>query len=163
MDLPKDVRSSLVPLEVSNVYSQKVHDVEFCLQLLWLNQVFFKLTTLSTKISICIVYLHIFQRANSLLIRVTRMVTYGTAFLVLGYYGAAFFVSVFQCRPISKAWHSKESGSCIDNDEFRFYTAAVNIITSVLIIVTPLPALSKMRRTRPEVTELMGLILLGLM
>ena len=91
------------------------------------------------------------------------MVTCGTALLVTGYYLAAFFVSIFQCNPVSKSWHSKEQGTCIDLDEFRYYTAAVNIITSVLVITTPLPALSKMRHTRPEITELMGLILLGFM
>lgn len=116
-----------------------------------------------TKLSICLIYYDLFKRANSGLIRATRMVTYGTAFLIIGYYVPAFFVSIFQCSPVSKAWHSKESGMCINVDEFRFYTAAANIITSVLVIATPLPALSKMRHTRPEVTELMGLILLGMM
>ena len=90
------------------------------------------------------------------------MVTYGTTLLIIGYYVSAFFVSIFQCSPVSKSWHSKESGTCIDLDEFRLYTAAANIITSVLVIATPLPALSKMRDSRPEITELMGLILLGM-
>ena len=103
-----------------------------------------------------------FQRANSGLIRATRMVIWGTIALVVGYYVAAFFVSIFQCTPVSKSWHTKEPGTCVDLDEFRYYNASVNIITSVLVIFTPLPALSKMRQTRPEITELMGLILLGL-
>ena len=131
-------------------------------QLLWLNQVFFKLTTMSTKLSICLIYFHIFKKANSRLIRATRMVIYGTTLLIVGYYVPAFFVSIFQCTPVSKSWHPKQPGPCIDLDNFRFYTAAANIVTSVLVIATPLPALGKMRRTRPEVTELMGLILLGM-
>ena len=133
------------------------------IQLLWLNQIFFKLTTMATKLSICLIYHNIFKRANSRLIRATRLVVWALTVLIIGYYVAAFFVSIFQCTPVSKSWHSKEKGTCIDLTEFRYYTAAANIITSVLIIVTPLPALSKMRQTRPEVTELMGLILLGLM
>ena len=132
------------------------------LQLLWLNQIFFKLTTMSTKLSICFIYHGLFQRANSRLVRATRMVTNGTILLIVGYYVPAFFVSIFQCTPVSKSWHSKEPGTCINLDEFRFYTAAANIVTSVLVITTPLPALSKMRHTRPEVTQLMGLILLGM-
>ncbi|KAL9136207.1 MAG: hypothetical protein Q9175_002576 [Cornicularia normoerica] len=117
---------------------------------------------MSTKLSICLIYYHLFQRANSPLIRATRMVTYGLALLVIGYYLPAFFVSIFQCTPVSKSWLSKESGTCVNLDRFRFCTAAANIITSVLVIATPLPALSKMRHTRPEVSELMGLILLGI-
>ncbi|KAL9592818.1 MAG: hypothetical protein Q9179_006338 [Wetmoreana sp. 5 TL-2023] len=144
-DLPSAVRSSPEPLK-----------------LLWLNQVFFKLTTLSAKVSILLVYYHLFKRANSKLIRATRMITSGLIVLVVGYYLAAFLVSIFQCTPVSKSWSRKQPGTCIDLDRFRYYTAAVNIITSVFLIATPLPALSKMRQSRPEVTELMGLILLGL-
>lgn len=115
-----------------------------------------------TKLSICFVYFNVFKRANSRLIRATRVVTVFTALLVVGYYFAAFLVSIFQCTPVSKSWYPKVSGTCIYLDRFRNYTAAINIITSVLVIVTPLPALSKMRQNRPEITELMGLILLGL-
>jgi formate hydrogenlyase subunit 3/multisubunit Na+/H+ antiporter MnhD subunit len=89
--------------------------------------------------------------------------TWVMALLVISYYAAAFFVTIFQCTPVAKSWRPKESGTCSDLDKCRYYTAAANIITSVLIIVIPLPALSKMRHTRPEITELMGLILLGLM
>ena len=46
-------------------------------------------------------------------------------------------------------------------ETFRYCTAAANILTSVLVIATPLPALSRMRHTTPEITGLMGLILLG--
>lgn len=88
--------------------------------------------------------------------------TKGTTLLILGYYVPAFIVSIFQCTPVSKSRHAKESGTCINLDEFRFYTAAANIITSVLVIAIPLPALSQMRHTRPEVTQVMGLILLGM-
>ena len=118
---------------------------------------------MATKLSICLIYFDLFKKANSSLIRATRIVTYGTTFLIIGYYVPAFFVSIFQCSPVSKSWHAKESGTCIDLDKFRLYTAAANIVTSVLVIATPLPALTKMRHTRPEVTELMGLILLGMM
>lgn len=127
-----------------------------------MNQILFKLTTMSTKLSICFIYYGLFKKANSRLIRATRIATYGTTFHIIGYYVPAFLISVFQCTPVSKSWHSKELGKCIDLTEFRFYTAAANIITSVLVIATPLPALSQMRHTRPEVTELMGLILLGI-
>ena len=118
---------------------------------------------MATKLSICAVYNGLFQRANGRLIQATRFVVYVTASLIFGYYSAAFLVSIFQCNPVSKSWNAKEPGRCINLDEFRYYTAAVNIITSVLVIATPLPALSRMRHTRPEVTEIMGLILLGLM
>jgi len=120
---------------------------------------------MSSKLAICLVYHGLFQRANSKLVRATRKMTEATALLIVGYYGAAFFVSIFQCTPVSKSWLSGKhtGGSCIDLLKFRYFTAAANIITSVLLISIPLPALSRMKHTRPEVSELMGLILLGLL
>lgn len=50
----------------------------------------------------------------------------------------------------------------MDAETFRYCTAAANILTSVLVIATPLPALGRMRHTAPEITGLMGLILLGI-
>ena len=118
---------------------------------------------MATKLSICLIYHSIFKRANSTLIRATRLAVWALTLIIIGYYASAFFVSIFQCSPVSKSWQSMEKGTCINLTEFRYYNAAANIITSVLIIVTPLPALSNMKQTRSEVTELMGLILLGLM
>ena len=120
------------------------------------------MTTMSTKLSICLIYRHLFRKVNSRLFRATRIVTHGLTVLVIAYYVPAFFVSIFQCSPVSKSWLSKTAGTCIDLTKFRFYNAAFNIITSVLIIATPLPALCTVRRSRPEVSELMVLILLGM-
>ena len=109
-----------------------------------------------------LIYQRLFKKVNSRLFRATRIVTHGLTLLVIAYYVPAFFVSIFQCSPVSKSWRSKTSGTCIDLTKFRFYNAAFNIITSVLIIATRLPALSTVRRSRPEISELMVLILLGM-
>lgn len=78
------------------------------------------------------------------------------------YYGAATFVATFQCNPVRKAWMTATPGTCIDNNEFRLATAWINVITSFALVFTPLPALHKMKDRRPEVSELIGLIMLGL-
>ncbi len=128
-----------------------------------MNQIFFKVTTLFTKLSLCIVYLKVFKRANSRVIKWTRAINYATAFVVVSNYSVAFFVSTFQCSPVSKAWQTKEAGTCFNMTAFRYSNAWINIVTSVLIISTPLPALFRMKQNGSEVTQLMGLILLGVM
>ncbi|KAF2652201.1 hypothetical protein K491DRAFT_63662 [Lophiostoma macrostomum CBS 122681] len=130
--------------------------------LFWLNQIFFKLSTGLSKLSLCLVYTRLFQRADIRIIRYTRVVVYVITFTVVTYYGAATFVSTFQCNPIRKAWKTATHGTCIDNDEFRLGTAWINVITSFALVFTPLPALHYMKDRRPEVSELIGLILLGL-
>ena len=66
---------------------------------------------------------------------------------------------------MEKSWMPHQEGHCIDLEEFRFYTAAANIITSVLVIAVPLPALLSICVTNsaPRILEVIGLILLGLL
>lgn len=45
---------------------------------------------------------------------------------------------------------------------YRYSTAAFNIITSVIIIALPIPLLLRLKHHRPEVKQLIGLVLLGL-
>jgi hypothetical protein len=127
----------------------------------WINQIFFKVTTIFFKISLCYVYHFLFRKADTRLIRITRWVNYFTAFIVVTYYSAALIVSIFNCIPVAKIWSPGMDGHCIGLNDFRISTAVVNIVTSVLIIATPLPALWKLMHRRIEVTELIILILLG--
>lgn len=124
--------------------------------------VVFKPTYLFTKLSLCLVYAQLFKRADSLTVRITRVLVYLTTFVVVGYYGAATIVSIFQCTPIEKSYFSKTPGTCIDLVQFRFSGHAVNIITSIMVIAIPLPALFQMKDKRPEIKQLLFLILLGL-
>lgn len=120
------------------------------------------MTTLFTKLSLCIAYLGLFKRAAGRLVQWSRRVNYTTALIVVSYYGAAFIVSIFQCTPVSKTWRKSKAGTCIDLTKFRYSTASVNIITSVLVITTPLPVLFRIRSRKNEVTQVIILILLGL-
>ncbi|KAH8804536.1 hypothetical protein F5884DRAFT_417189 [Xylogone sp. PMI_703] len=130
--------------------------------LFWINQLFFKLTTLFSKLSFFFVYQGLFAKNSTMLVRVLRVVNYFTAFLVTTYYFSAFWVSLFQCIPVQKAWKSKTPGHCIENDTFRIVTHAVNVTTSILLITMPLPVLFSIKKRSPEITGFIILILLGL-
>ena len=163
-DLPSRISHSEVPLKVSGTYTDRL--TTYCIdgfQLFWLNQIFFKVTTLFTKLSLCVVYLGLLRRANSKMIQRTRTVIYITMFIVVTSYGSAFLISIFECTPVSKIWQAKEPRKCINMDDFRYYTAVVNLFTSVLVIGTPLPALFRIKHRGREVTQVIFLILLGLM
>ncbi|KAI4129043.1 MAG: hypothetical protein LQ347_003928 [Umbilicaria vellea] len=132
------------------------------LKLYWLNQILFQLTTLLTKLSLCYTYAHLFRQANSRLVRTSGFINALTALLVLTYYSAAFFVCIFECSPISKSWRPHEEGRCTNLRAFRYATAVANLVTSVLVIATPLPVVFRMRQQRSEVREVIFLLLLGL-
>lgn len=130
---------------------------------LWINMVIFKLTSMMTKLSLCFVYLDLFKKADSKLVRLSRYTNYCTAFLVLTFYFATLIASAFQCSPIQKSWIPKTPGKCVDLRIIRYSTACMNILTSFMVIALPLPVLFSMKRRGSEVTQIILLVLLGLM
>lgn len=143
-DIPVHLRTSLWPAKLA-----------------YINQIVFKLTTPLCKLSLCLLYRAMCSTSTDRVIRMTRLAIRGTIFLILGAYSSAFLVSIFQCTPISKTWNKKAAGTCIDLVAFRMSTAVFNLITSVMVIAIPIPTLMRLKKHRPEVKSLMGLILLG--
>jgi hypothetical protein len=132
-------------------------------KLLYANQIVFKLTTPLCKLSLCLLYRKICAASTGRLIERTRIAICATIILIIGVYTSALLVSIFQCTPIHKTWDQKTPGSCINPTSFRYSTAIFNLITSVTIITIPIPMLLKLKHQRPEIKQLIGLILLGLM
>jgi len=116
-----------------------------------------------TKLSLCLVYHHLFQKADSKLVRYSRYVNYGTGFFVVTYYFAIFIAVTFQCTPVAKSWVSKMPGTCVDIGAIRYVTSVVNIVTSLLVIGIPLPVLFRMKQRASELTQVITLVLLGSM
>lgn len=144
-DLPASIRTSGTPL-----------------MLFWLGQILFKLSILFTKLSLFFIYRDLFAQVDSTIIRITNAANYVTAFIVISYYGAATLVSIFSCTPVTKAWKPSQKGTCINSHAFLYSTAACNIITSLLLISIPIPLLLRTKHRKTESTQLLFLILLGL-
>lgn len=131
-------------------------------RLIYINQIVFKLTTPLCKLSLCLIYRAMCSTSTDRISRMTRLAIWATIYLIIGAYSSAFLVSIFQCTPIDKTWNKKTNGICIDLVAFRMSTAVFNVITSVLVIAIPIPTLVRVKKQRPEVKQLIGLILLGL-
>jgi hypothetical protein len=130
-------------------------------QLLWLNQIFFKLTSLTSKLSLIVVYNRLFNPPISPLVFWTRNINLANGFVIATFYFAMFLVSIFQCHPIPKSWDRKRDGSCVNLDDVRYATAYINILTSALLVATPLPVLFRIKHKRRQITELTVLVMLG--
>jgi hypothetical protein len=126
-----------------------------------MNQILFKLTTPLAKLSLCFLYRTMCATSTGRLIDRTRTAIWITIALIIGVYSSALLVSIFQCTPTRKAWETSIRGHCIDNTAFRYSTAVFNITTSVIIITLPIPVLMKLKHHRPEIKQLIGLVLLG--
>ncbi|PVH67475.1 hypothetical protein DL98DRAFT_394740, partial [Cadophora sp. DSE1049] len=128
--------------------------------LFWFNMVLFKLSTGATKLSLCFVYAGLFQMADTLTVRISRVINRILVAVVVIFYTATFLASIFQCTPIQKAWISKAAGTCIDKTQLRYTGHAVNLITSVWVIALPLPVLFNLSTRAREVTQIIFLVLL---
>jgi len=144
-DIPPNIRNS----NMTNLLS-------------WINQVFFKIETGLTKMSIVVIYVGIFRKSRTLTVRISRVLNYALATVIISYYIAGSLVSTFQCTPVRKAWNKSVHGTCINNDQFRLANGYINIITSGWIIILPFPALLQVKQQPKEVLQLMGLISLGI-
>ena len=115
-----------------------------------------------TKLSLVFLYQGLCNTANAALFRFCRRLNRLSAIIIIGYYSAAFATVVFECTPVDKSWHRKKPGTCVNKHVFFYFGGAINIVTSLLVISTPLPILFKTIHRKAEITQLLGLILLGL-
>ncbi|KAI9742617.1 MAG: hypothetical protein M1818_003758 [Claussenomyces sp. TS43310] len=92
---------------------------------------------------------------------IARVGNWVTMTIVIGYYFASFFVTIFQCTPVEKSWKPRLQGHCINMKAFFYTTGGVNVLTSALIITLPLFVLLQTTQRRSEVSQLLGLIMLG--
>ena len=116
-----------------------------------------------TKLSLCLVYHSLFQKADSKVVRYSRILNYATGFFVATYYFAAFIAVTFQCTPVAKSWEPTLPGTCVNIRAIRYVTSIVNIVTSLLVIGLPLPVLFMMKHRGSELKQIIVLVLLGLM
>lgn len=80
---------------------------------------------------------------------------------------AIFIVStiaaIVQCRPIAYFWdRTIPGGHCVVNQVVYFrVTSVINIVIDVMILILPIPILSKLEMGRTKKIGLKGLFLLG--
>ena len=93
------------------------------------------------RVSILCFYLRIFPQRIFRRIVYTIMagnIIYGTAFVL---------VSIFQCIPIQAAWTGWDgtvSAKCVDANALGWTSGALNIALDVIILVLPVPGLTKL-------------------
>ncbi|KAH7317197.1 hypothetical protein BKA65DRAFT_439165, partial [Rhexocercosporidium sp. MPI-PUGE-AT-0058] len=71
------------------------------------------------------------------------------------------FLTAFFCSPPSGFWDITGKSKCLPELPFWYMNAAVNIFTDLMILILPLPALSKLKLGRTQKYVLTGLFSLG--
>lgn len=121
---------------VTRFYKCKIH----LGQSFWATQILYKFTINLTKISILLLYLRVFTTDRRL-----RISVYCVLLLVVGYALGSIFATIFQCKPVSRAWNKKTDGNCISNTAFWYANAVANILGDCVILILPIPTIYRLQ------------------
>ncbi|KAF3407307.1 hypothetical protein DPV78_001096 [Talaromyces pinophilus] len=104
-------------------------------KLYWLSTPFYNASILTAKASIIIQYFHVFPTKRM------RTVCWIMA-IVIAIYGTWVILSGFlNCIPVARFWDPNVPGHCLAYRPLWYSNAALNILTDVVILIMPIPAL----------------------
>ncbi|KAK7417815.1 hypothetical protein QQX98_004289 [Neonectria punicea] len=87
---------------------------------------------------------------------------YGTFFLIVGYNVAIFFAVIFGCRPLKKHWTAEMTkGSCINRPAIYIATAALGILSDLVLLVLPIPMIVRLQMPPRQKAGLILLFTVG--
>nr|OQO23448.1 hypothetical protein B0A51_07753 [Rachicladosporium sp. CCFEE 5018] len=109
----------------------------------------------ATKASILVQYLRIFSD------RVTRTCCWILMALLVPAVTWAIFGGTFLCRPVAKLWHPDLPGTCLSAEAYWLSAAGINIGLDFLVLILPLPGVTKLRLPRKQKICLVAVFLLG--
>ncbi|KAJ4294971.1 hypothetical protein N0V88_005212 [Collariella sp. IMI 366227] len=97
-------------------------------------QVTYKAAINLIKASILLLYLRLFN-----IIRWFRYSCWALLAAVAMYCTASILVTIFQCRPMIRAFDKDTPGTCIDTAKFWFANAGFSIATDFIMLLLPMP------------------------
>ncbi|KAF8846925.1 hypothetical protein BDZ45DRAFT_682215 [Acephala macrosclerotiorum] len=130
-------------------------EFEKVLKCLWVAIICYNISLSATKISIILQYMRVFVG------RRIQLVCWIVLGIVIAYFIQAILTAIWTCVPISAFWNLSEEGNCINKKFLWFFNAAFNILTDLIIITLPMPALSTLRLPLRQKIGLMGVFALG--
>src|SRR5690348_11141104 len=120
-------------------------------------QVTYKAAINLVKCCILLLYLRLFN-----VVRWFRYSCWALLTAVGMYCTASILVTIFQCRPIIRAFDKDTPGTCIDTAKFWFANAGFSIASDVIILLLPMPLLWKLEVPRAQKYALMAVFTIGI-
>ena len=119
-------------------------------------QILYAFAIAFTKLSILASYLRIFPDQR------LRGVILGTAAFTIAFCVTSVLVTVFQCSPVHAAWDfDTEDSSCYTYVDFLYASAAIHVLTDIVVCIMPLPYFWKLQLPRKQKIIVCGLFVVG--
>ena len=114
-------------------------------------------TTGTIKASLLLLYYRYFGIS-----RPFRIALNISAGLLVCWYLAVFFVSIFQCVPVAAFWDRNiKTAKCVNLAQFSTSTGVTNLLTDVIILCLPMPMVWTLHTNKTQKMTLTGIFLLG--
>ncbi|KAJ6783045.1 hypothetical protein PWT90_01867 [Aphanocladium album] len=130
-------------------------ELHLALKLFFIAQTPYKIAVCLNKVATILLYLRLFSSPR---FRVA-------AFTIMGIIIAASIGSIcatiFQCVPVAGAWDHSIKAQCIHSGQFWVAYAVLNVLTDVMVLVLPIPMVSRLKFGKRDKVMLYGLFLLG--
>ena len=85
----------------------------------------------------------------------------GMAIFVTSYLLVIEFLFLFGCRPIPKAWNDEIDGTCVNRTTIFMTGAVASVITDIILLVIPLPVVSRLQMSMRNKAWIFLILLLG--
>ncbi|KAJ6011415.1 hypothetical protein N7451_002827 [Penicillium sp. IBT 35674x] len=102
---------------------------------------FFDTSICLPKLSALFFYARVFNTKD----RVLRNQLWILGSLVIGWLLSAYFVTIWQCNPIPRAWNTTIPGKCVDTVAWYTATAAISFAIDIWILIIPIPLIWRLK------------------
>ncbi|KAI9822099.1 MAG: hypothetical protein M1826_000559 [Phylliscum demangeonii] len=117
----------------------------------------YSITIFVVKAAILFLYIRIFASSRPVLYAAWTLFGMMAIFTV-----CAFFLTIFACNPVSDYWRPDIVGNCIDTVNISTASAAVSILTDVMIFLLPLRQIWKLHLPLKQRIGVIGILGTGL-
>lgn len=108
-----------------------------------------------TKIAILIQYHRVFPTQKF------RIWCWILLAIMISYTIATVVACIFVCTPVNKFWQPQVDGHCINTFASWFSNAILNVVTDLVIIITPMPVIRSLKLPKKQKYLLMGVFAFG--
>lgn len=123
----------------------------------YINIVLYILIGMFTQLS----FLFLYKRCFTVYREWFRYTLYGIAVLSLTSNLSCVLASLFQCRPIKKAWEQSTPGHCINERPMFVTHAVVSLVIDTLIVAAPMPLIWTLHASFSYRAGICGMFMLG--
>lgn len=126
-------------------------------QWFFMAQITYKVAINLVKCCIILLYLRLFH-----VVRWFRVSCWALLAIVAMYCTGSVAATIFQCRPIIRAFDKTTPGTCINTAKFWFANAGFSIATDIIILLLPLPLVWKLEVPITQRLALVGVFTMGI-